>query len=84
MKKIEKKFEIKDENGLVIGEKVELTIINSMGENFAKFIENKKGYKFFNKLNQEISNFELFYMDLPLEELKVKFKYSYKVPILDL
>ena len=83
MKKIEKKYDIHDEKGRVIGEKVELTIVNSRGENFAKFNENKKGYKFFNKLNQEISNFELFYMNLPLEELKVKFKYSYKVPNLD-
>lgn len=84
MKKIEKKSDIKNEKGDVIGEKVELTIVNSRGENFAKFIEKKKGYKFFNKLNQEISNFELFYKDLPLEELKVKYKYSYKKPILDL
>ena len=77
MKKIEKKYDIHDEKGRVIGEKVELTIVNSSGDNFAKFIENKKGYKFFNKFNQEISNFELFYMDLSLEDLKLKYKHTY-------
>ena len=77
MKKIEKKFDIHDDKGRVIGEKVELTIVNSRDENFAKFSEIKKGYKFFNKLNKEISNFELFYMDLTLEDLKLKYKHTY-------